>query len=90
MGCVVISALVANYLRDISSKSPSAPGLQLAFLPAQVSLNYRTREMEIRGALVKEAGSPTPMQVWVWAYFINPGEGLDGSRSDESRSTTLQ
>src|SRR5215211_1530030 len=45
-----------------------------------VSLDFETGEMEITGHLTWEDG-PHPEVLWVWAYFLNPGETVAGSRS---------
>ena len=60
----------------------------MGFVPSGVVLNYTTGEMEIQGLLAHEPGGAPPLRVWVWAYFINPtekvnGEPMGGSRSDE-------
>lgn len=83
LGCIVIIGLATNYGRDASSKVRSGGAQQLTLSPVEVTLDYRANEMEIRGVLVKEPGSRAPMQVWIWAHFINSGEGAGGSRSDE-------
>jgi len=63
------------------SKAMDEPLVTLA--NPSVSLNFGNGDMEIRGHLTWEAG-PYPEVVWVWAYFLNPGEaatGVTGSRS---------
>jgi hypothetical protein len=51
--------------------------------PARVTLDYQRREMVIETRLTS-LGKTRPVKVWVWAFFVNPAEGIDGSRSDQS------
>lgn len=62
------------------ASSSSAP--QVTFEPESVTLNYRTRQMEITGTL-RNASPTRPERVWVWAYFFNPSFS-DGSWSDQA------
>ncbi|HYX72064.1 MAG TPA: zinc ribbon domain-containing protein [Nitrososphaera sp.] len=70
--------------RESSSQTPSgtsAPS-DVSFDVSSVTLNYQTRQMEIRGML-RNNGSSKPNRVWVWAYFFAPAsEYADGSWSD--------
>jgi hypothetical protein len=53
------------------------------FEPTDVALDFSAGEMVIKGRLIKAPQSRPPIQVWLWAYFINPSEDVEGSRSDE-------
>jgi len=49
--------------------------------PKTVVLDYRAKEMVINTTL-RAPGANRPSKVWVWAFFLNPSEGVSGSRSD--------
>lgn len=49
-----------------------------------VALDFESGTLEIRGHLTWDSG-PHPEVLWVWAYFLNPGENVPG-RSPASRS----
>lgn len=70
--------------RDLSSQTPSGASTSsnVSFDVSSITLNYQTRQMEIRGTL-RNNGSSKPDRVWVWAYFFAPAsEYADGSWSD--------
>jgi hypothetical protein len=72
--------------RDLSSQPPSglSTSSNVSFDVSSVTLNYQTRQMEIRGTL-RNNGSSKPGKVWIWAYFFAPAsEYADGSWSDSS------
>ena len=61
---------------------------EMTFVPSGVDLDFGAGQMVIRGVLARRPGESPPKQVWVWAYFMNPsekvnGEPVGGSRSDE-------
>lgn len=70
--------------RDSSSRTTSGASTSsnVSFDVSSVTLNYQTRQMEIRGTLHNN-GSSKPDRVWIWAYFFAPAsEYADGSWSD--------
>lgn len=70
--------------RDSASQTSSgaATSSNVSFDVSSVTLNYQTRQMEIRGTL-RNNGNSKPDKVWVWAYFFAPAsEYADGSWSD--------
>lgn len=63
---------------SIGGNSPSA---SVVFDVESVTLNYKTRNMEIRGKL-RNGGATKPDKVWVWVYFFAPNsEYASGSWS---------
>lgn len=69
-----------------SEAAAAPPPPEVSFLPSAVTLKYATREIEIQGVLAREPGSAPPPRVWLWAYFINPTEKVDGEPTGGSRS----
>ncbi len=70
--------------RDSSRQmsSGASTSSNVSFDVSLVTLNYQTRQMEIRGTLHNN-GNSKPDKVWVWAYFFAPAsEYADGSWSD--------
>ncbi|HEX8674696.1 MAG TPA: hypothetical protein VF710_22535 [Longimicrobium sp.] len=53
---------------------------EIDFDVEEVTLNFATGEMEIRGRLRRISGPP-PEVVWVWSYFLNPDVEPTGSWS---------
>ena len=59
-----------------------APLAEVSFDVQSVTLNYQTRQMEIRGTL-RSKGATRPDRVWIWAYYFAPSFSVPGSWSDE-------
>lgn len=69
---------------QISAKTPgvvNSSAASVSFDVESVTLNYSTRNMEIRGKL-RNSDTTKPTKVWVWAYFFAPNsEYASGSWS---------
>jgi hypothetical protein len=87
---VILNAACQNTNRSASNvqtsgETPSvvnpSSSASIAFDVESVTLNYKTRNMEIRGKL-RNNGTTKPEKVWVWAYFFAPNsEYASGSWS---------
>jgi hypothetical protein len=62
------------------AQAAQTPSVEFAL--ASVTLDYRKREMEIRGTLTNN-GPSRPDRVWIWAYYFVPNsQYASGSWSD--------
>ncbi len=70
------AAYVANTIPTAYTQAASS----ISFDVESVTLNYKTRNMEIRGKL-RNTEATKPQKVWVWAYFFAPNTEHTGSWS---------
>lgn len=54
---------------------------QVEFWPSEVVMDFTNGALRISGRL-EWKGGPAPEVLWIWAYFLNPSEPIEGSRSD--------
>lgn len=70
-----------NANQTVSKPQNNTGAATVIFDVESVTLNYGTRNMEIRGRL-RSNGATKPEKVWVWAYFFAPNsEYASGSWS---------
>lgn len=85
MMIMILNTACQNTNRPASDVQISAgtPGVvnsspvSVSFDVESVTLNYGTRNMEIRGKL-RNSGATKPTKVWVWAYFFAPNSEYAG------------
>lgn len=66
----------------MKAESVTAPATRpdVVLSDAEVTLDWRRSEMEIRATAVRPPG-PRPDTLWLWAYLTNPGISVRGSWS---------